>query len=117
VLVMIFLTIAGEGDAPRCVLRYAWMTSAATPAVSGADWLVPPNGWMSERPPRQYVQLAKRCTTVPSMVVVLLSQAAQSVSPGVEMSMVRPACVIPADESAEMLLSSHLPLPNRVASA
>src|SRR5256884_9293174 len=37
------LTCAGVGAVPWCDFSYAWMTSAATPAVSGEDWLVPPN--------------------------------------------------------------------------
>src|ERR1700756_5779444 len=47
-LIRIFLTRAGEGVLPLWVLRYAWMTSAATPAVSGEDSLVPPNCSMGD---------------------------------------------------------------------
>ncbi len=93
------------------------MTSAATPAVNGADWLVPPNDWMSARPPFHEVQFAKRGTTWPSIVVVLESHAAQSASPGADTSIVRPDCVMPADDRAETLSFCHLPLPNSVASA
>ena len=50
-LVRICFTRAGVGEAPWCVLRYAWITSAAAPAVSGAALLVPPlfstsEGWL-----------------------------------------------------------------------
>ena len=45
------LTSAGVGAVPPCVFRYAWMTSAATPAVSGADWLVPPKDWTGDGSP------------------------------------------------------------------
>src|SRR5882757_11225332 len=48
VLMMICFTSAGEGSAPRWVLRYAWMTRAASPAVSGDDSLVPPKIWKAD---------------------------------------------------------------------
>ena len=44
------------GLAPWWVSRYAWMTSAAAPAVSGADWLVPPNCWIGDGSPLLSVQ-------------------------------------------------------------
>jgi hypothetical protein len=40
--VMICLISAGDGELPWWLPRYAWMTSAAVAAVSGADSLVPP---------------------------------------------------------------------------
>src|SRR6202012_5423759 len=43
----ICLTIAGVGLSPLCVFRYASITSAAAPAMNGADSLVPPNASVS----------------------------------------------------------------------
>src|SRR4051794_38899355 len=84
------------------------MTSAATPAVMGADWLVPPKASMSESPPLKFVHPTNRPE---------LSHTAQSASPGALRSMVRPFWVMPAEDSEEMLLLSQLPLPNLVARA
>ena len=39
----ICLTSAGDGVWPLWVERYDSITSAAAPAVSGVDWLTPPN--------------------------------------------------------------------------
>ena len=48
VLVSSRRTRLGVGLAPWWLSRYAWMTRAAAPAVSGADWLVPPNCWIGD---------------------------------------------------------------------
>ena len=44
-------TRSAVGLAPWWLSRYAWMTRAAAPAVSGADWLVPPNCWIGDGSP------------------------------------------------------------------
>src|SRR3954468_24617374 len=106
VVMRICLTSAGVGEAPWCALRYAWMTSAAAPAVSGADWLVPPNGWIGVGWPLNPLQ-PLNCADV--------EHNAQSASPGATRSMVRPPCVKPAEDRAEMLLSAQVPLLNRNA--
>ena len=49
-------TRSGVGLAPWWLSRYAWITSAAAPAVSGADWLVPPNCWIGDGSPLLSVQ-------------------------------------------------------------
>src|SRR5262249_2282214 len=45
VLTMIRSTSAGDGSAPWWCCAYACITSAAVPAVSAADALVPPAAW------------------------------------------------------------------------
>ena len=55
---MICFTTAGEGLAPWWVLRYAWITSAASPAVRGAASLVPPVSWKGVGSPLRFVQSA-----------------------------------------------------------
>src|SRR3954471_10809830 len=60
------------------------------------------------RPPAKLVQLAYIGSGV---------QRAQSDSPGATTSTVRPKFVKPEDDSAEMLLLTHLPLPKKLAPA
>src|SRR6201999_3759159 len=50
------LTAAGAGRAPWCAFAYAWITSAAAPATSGADWLVPPLSSTGDGLPRKLTQ-------------------------------------------------------------
>ena len=53
---MRLFTSAGDGLRPPCVLRYAWMTSAASPAVTGAASLVPPKNSIGDGTPLKFVQ-------------------------------------------------------------
>src|SRR6201996_8784205 len=94
-----FLTWAGVGAVPRCVFSYAWMTSAATPAVIGEDWLVPPNDWTGDGLPARLAQ--------PPNSSRFVEHNAQSDSPGATTSIVRPRWSKP-DELSE-LISSLLP--------
>jgi hypothetical protein len=89
VLVMICLTSAGDGRRPWWVFAYASMTSAAVPAVSGADSLVPP--------------------LTPSPLAAGLSTAVQFRSPGATRSTVRALCVMPP-ELSELMLSLVQPV-------
>ena len=95
------LTSAGVGAVPRCVLSYAWMTSAATPAVIGEDWLVPPNDWTGDGAP---VRLAQ-----PPNSSWFVEHSAQSDSPGATTSIVRPRWSKP-DELSELTSSLLQPL-------
>ena len=96
VLVMICLTTAGVGTAPPWVFSYAWITSAATPAVSGADSLVPPNA-------RNAVGLPARLLQSP-YIDVSVEQSAQPSSPGATTSTVPPAESKPPELNELMLL-------------
>src|SRR5262245_20464227 len=48
VLMTMRLMSDGSGDRPPCVLRYAWITSATSPATKGAASLVPPLSWIGD---------------------------------------------------------------------
>ena len=75
------------------------MTSAAAPATSGADSLVPPDSSTGEALPRKLTQSAYSATSG--------VQEANERSPGATRSRVRPAWVYPPLESALMLLLSQ----------
>src|SRR3984957_11743160 len=78
------------------------MTSAAAPATSGDDSLVPPVNSIGEPAvPAKFVQSVNR--------VSLGLQSAQFESPGATMSTVRPAPENPLEEMLEMLLSTICP--------
>src|ERR1035437_10966037 len=101
--VMICSTTIGEGFLPWWVLRYAWITNAASPAVSGADSLVPPVHSMDEGSPAALVQSAKA-----RGLVWLGVQSAQPESPGATTSAVRgPSSVKTAELMEAMLLSRY----------
>src|SRR5580698_3397283 len=100
--VMICLTTAGDGLSPWWVFRYAWMTSAASPAVSGEDWLVPPKSWIGDGPPASLVHSSY---SVRSGV-----HRAQPSSPGAITSGTRPCWVVPPELRPEMLLLTKCPL-------
>ena len=68
------LTSAGDGDAPWWYVRYAWMTSAAAPAVTGDDSLVPPKSAIGVGWPLKFTHWVK--------MAVLAEHSAQSASPG-----------------------------------
>lgn len=95
------LTCAGVGAVPWCVFSYAWMTSAATPAVSGEDWLVPPNDWTGDGLPARLAQSPNSSRFV--------EHNAQSDSPGATTSIVRPRWSKP-DELSELISSLLHPL-------
>ena len=95
------LTCAGVGAVPRCVFSYAWMTRAATPAVSGEDWLVPPNDWTGDGSPVRLPQAPNSSRFV--------DHSAQSDSPGATTSIVRPRWSKP-DELSELISSLLHPL-------
>src|SRR5690242_7129929 len=99
---MICLTTAGDGLAPWWVFRYAWMTRAASPAVSGDDWLVPPKSWIDAGAPLSSVHS--------SYSAVFGVQRAQPRSPGAATSGTRPCCVVPPEFRLEMLLLTNCPL-------
>ena len=85
-------TVAGDGLWPECVARYAEMTSAAAPAISGEDSLVPPDWSICCGPP------------------VSVSQAIQFRSPGAtRLTVPLPDWEYPPDEMLEMLLLIHVP--------
>src|ERR1041385_3167237 len=95
-LTMICLTSAALGRTPPWVFSYAWMTSAAAPAVSGDDWLVPPNSWMLDGRPTLFRQ--------PAYSAGLAVHTAQPRSPGATTSTVcGPNCVKPPEDRPEML--------------
>ena len=81
VLMMRAFTSAGDGLWPPCVLRYAWMTSAASPAVRGAASLVPPKNSIGEGAPLKVAQSVKRAC--------LVEHSAQDASPGASTSTMR----------------------------
>src|SRR5579871_2741294 len=93
VLVRISFTTAGLGVVPWCDARYASMTSAAAPAVSGEDSLVPPVSWKGSPAQSWYAGEAEH--------------SAQLRSPGATRSTVLPSCATPPDDSAEMLSSRY----------
>src|ERR1700759_4927459 len=95
------LTTAGDGAVPPCVFSYAWMTSAATPAVSGEDWLVPPNDWTGDGLPARLAQ--------PPNSSRFVEHSAQSDSPGATTSIVRTRWSKP-DDPSELISSSSQPL-------
>src|SRR5262249_25763999 len=95
------LTSAGLGGVPRCVFSYAWMTSAATPDVIGADWLVPPKDWTGDAAPGRLAQ--------PPNSAWCVEHSAQSDSPGATRSLVRPRWSKP-DELSELISSLIQPL-------
>src|ERR1700744_5688761 len=97
-LIRIFLTRAGEGLLPPCVLRYAWITNAAAPAVSGEDSLVPPKTSMGVLPGG----VASFVHSVNS--AVLVEHNAQPDSPGATVSGTRgPLMLKPPELKAELL--------------
>ena len=96
----ICFTTAGEGVSPPCAFRYAWMTSAAAPATSGAASLVPPDSSTGEALPRKLTQSAYSATSA--------VQEEKDRSPGATRSRVRPSWVNPPLES-ELMLSFSQP--------
>src|ERR1700761_6772725 len=97
VLMMICLTSAGDGSTPRWVLRYAWITRAASPAVSGEDSLVPPNTSMGDGLPLKSLHSWNRS--------VFVEHSDQPESPGATTSTVRALCCAkPAELNADRLL-------------
>src|SRR5215467_489511 len=104
VLTMIRSTSAGDGAFPPWVCRYASMTSAAVPEVSGADALVPPAAQIGGG------LLPWSMSVQPKKFVVSLLHSDQPRSPGATTSTV---CglnwVMPSEDSAVMLLSSQPP--------
>src|SRR6201989_1851361 len=97
------LTCAAGGAFPWCVFSYAWMTSAATPAVNGEDWLVPPNDWTGDGSPPSLAQ--------PPNSSRFVEHSAQSDSPGATASIVRPRWSKP-DELSELISAFLPPLPS-----
>ena len=95
-------TSAGVGRTPSCVSSYAWMTSAAAPAVSGEDWLVPPKSWIGDGSPLSLAHSSYRS--------VLGVHNAQPESPGATRSGTPPAWVTPPELRPEMLLLIQVPL-------
>src|SRR5215472_14584353 len=108
VLTMTRLTSAGDGSAPWWFSAYASITSAAVPAVSAADALVPPAAM------RGCGEAPRSGSAQPRNTVVSGLHSAQPASPGATTSTV---CglnsVMPPELSAEMLLFSQ-PDPNCV---
>src|ERR1041384_4168089 len=98
------LTSDGAGRTPLWVFSYASMTSAAAPAVSGDDWLVPPKFWIPDGEP-----LSAEHSSYLSRSGV---QSAQPRSPGATRSGTVLPCVTPPELIAEMLLFSQVPLEN-----
>ena len=80
------------------------MTSAAAPAVSGADSLVPPLSCTALALPLKSVQSAYMSMSV--------EHSAQPSSPGATNEIVVPSCSKPLELSELMLLSSQPVTPN-----
>src|SRR6516225_10603721 len=93
--VRIARTSAGLGLVAWCAARYAWMTSAAAPAMSGEDSLVPPVSWIGW--PAQSVKAGDRV------------HGTQLRSPGATRPTVVSSWANPADENDEMLLLRYVP--------
>ncbi len=93
---MICLTTAGDGRLPLWACWYAWMTRAATPAVSGAASLVPPSRLTSEALPAKLLHAENSLR--------LGVQSVQFRSPGATTSTVFPSWVNPPELRPLMLL-------------
>src|SRR5260370_37166722 len=94
---MIYFTIDGLGWWTWWLAAYAWMTSEATPAVSGEDTLVPPESSTAAGRPKKSVQAAN--------FAGFGVHSAQFRSPGATTSTVRPSWAKPPELSPLMLLS------------
>jgi hypothetical protein len=99
-LKMICRTMSGVGDLLPCALRYASMTRAATPAVSGADSLVPPK-------PSRPIELPPLAFSQSVYVEMSVEQSAQFKSPGAMTSGIRRSSVTPELDNVETSLLSQ----------
>src|SRR5215471_651271 len=78
------------------------MTRAASPAVSGDDWLVPPKSWIGDG---SFASLVHSSYSARFGV-----HRAQPRSPGAVTSGTRPCWVVPPELRPEMLLLTNWPL-------